>query len=295
MKKLFLGFIITTVLISQAFAQSSTGTEGGGGVYKTSTGQYVTLPEMGLLIGEKVERGTKTYSHYYTISPNTLSEINNIIETVNSVMGSNLLKYYVDEYLDRRENIIKIKDVKSEIYKKIKEEYQSVLQKYGYTLENEKFVLPAYTVPGHYVKKDEYSKEKIYIPGKTYILPDFELLTEKQQAKIIIHEVNMERPRIYTKSKEEKLEDVLAVDVQINQMLNDSSKVDWLTALTHFYKAELSRDVTEFVLLALQKSLAHPIYQDDIIMKGRYFSDNMYHDNMWRIIDSLILPNKTDS
>jgi hypothetical protein len=232
---------------------------GGGGVYKISEGEYKTLPEFGILIGDESNPVLgKRYYNYYKISEKTKEELSKIISKLQYVLPGNLLNMY--EVLGDRDTYIVRNNVDEAQYSKIKTEYRSTLNSYGYELDDDKFVLPAYSLG----TQKEWKKQT-----KTYILPDFDLLSEKQQALILIHEYNIRQGTKRFESREDALVKALSVDVQVNKIINEKDLLNYnpLVAIKRFKEAGLISDDggTKIMLLQLQRKLKRPILWTELI------------------------------
>lgn len=251
-------FITLQMSSFSTMARELGGLDGGGGVvYKIKEGEYKTLPEFGLLLGEEGKETTgKTYQRYYTISEETKEQVDFILRKIKEVIPEN--DFSRSNIIGEKGDFIELQNVDLSLYLDIKNEYKEVLKSYGYALDEEKYVLPAFSTEDKYEGK--------WVRGKTYILPDFNLLPPLQQAKILVHESNM-------RANKNGLGNVLAVDVQINNFLNNpnAKTMDFKNlnkSLLQFRNARLVANgySTKLSLIRLQRDLKRPFFTDDLFL-----------------------------
>lgn len=273
--------LLMSVTVSPLMAGTKQGSDsgGGGGVYKIAPGKYLTLPEAGILIADKKDAG-KRFEKYFTISEETKTELQSIIVKLRTVIPALDLRY---EYIVPSRDTFVVKDVDQAQYIKIKGEYNKVFNSYGYKLSDEKFVLPAYST----ITKNAEGETKF----KTYILPDFVLLSAQQQAKILIHEYNMRKELKVT--REEKLRQVLAVDVIINDMLNGKDVLvsNLKHSLKSFNKVGILEPsaVVSVVISRMEKQIKRSLTVDDLFLKDNFtFRRYNYGDIQNEIDPSLV-------
>lgn len=171
---------------------------GGGGAYRLENGTIVTLPEFGVLFEDKVPSPIgKTYEKYYRVS----TELNEAIGGIYKNLADKMFSFqFLKPVLNQDKTVlITKKNVDSDVYQKVKVQYREVLATFGHKLQDDKFILPAVTVN-----------------KKTYIFPDFELLTTQQKAKILVHEYLM---RTLDGDDISRLERILKVDAIIEKVL----------------------------------------------------------------------------
>lgn len=214
---------------------------GGGGVaYKLPDGTAMTLPEFGLLFKDDIAPVTtgKVYARpptYCEISKEVWEQYHLIEEKVHSVFPSFSIP---GTFNPSQKQLICKMDVNPEIYEQIKREYRLVLEAFGYELEADKMILPAYSEN-----------------GITYILPDYNLLNDSQKAKYLIHESNMR--------------DIFGSGTQLDrlQTLERALKIDTLIQHLAFPKPNESLDIMNVLQrMAKLKVINEPRIFDHIML-----------------------------
>lgn len=246
-----------TFSIQAASKAQGTNSGGGGGVYKIKEGKYLTLPEVGILIGNEKTAAGKKFEKLYTITEETKIELRVILAKINSVLpGQELTEELV---VGERGAFVVLENIESSKYQQIKTEYEKVMNSYGYALDDNKFVLPAYSTRG---QKD--------VKGKTYILPDFLLMNNYQQAMILIHEYNMRKENVNLNNRANALRIALSVDSQLYLLLNDSPGFNLMSALKKFISASLldQQNVLKIVLKKMQEEINLPLKTTDLFAEG---------------------------
>lgn len=206
-------FMILMLLTVQPVLAARNGGEsgGGGGAYKLDNGTVVTLPEFGVLLKDNGPSVTeKKFPKYFHASNQVKIELEKINAHFFKLMAFEGIK--ISEILPVTNGTIFVQsEIDAELYSKIKAEYKKITMAFGYKFEDEKFILPAVTSE-----------------GKTYILPDFDLLSPTRQAKILIHETSMRKKleEVSNKNKARliRLQKALTLDSAIEKMLTLDEK-----------------------------------------------------------------------
>lgn len=236
---------------------------GGGGGYKLANGKIVTLPEFGILIQDNVSPTTfsgKVYPRmpdYCDVSKEVSNKIDEIRMKIRKVVPS---FYFRSSVIPEKRKLICKFDVNPEDYARVKQEYRTLLEAFGYQLDESKFVLPA-----------------ISENGVTYLLPDYQSdgLDDTQRAKYMIHEAEMREPPLASlmglsllpsPTRMETLERALKIDTLIQQIAfpKEGETLQVFDVLKRLAKLNLinAEDIFHHIMLMLMSELRQelPLY-----------------------------------
>ncbi len=199
-------FKVKAILLGVLLAQSAmAGTDfgNGGGVYIREN-QVKTLAEAGTILDQSSHVVIGEYPRLYIIPAETRDTLRLMIRSlpIPEFMGDKLY----EKVMGRRDQFMKSTKIDEGEYARIVADYANVLKHANAPLDEGSFQLAA-------VSKG----------GKTYILPNFEKLSQRQKALILVHEYFM-REFESKVSHAKLLPMVLEMDSQLFQLLEDRNK-----------------------------------------------------------------------
>jgi hypothetical protein len=260
--------LLSVVMSATAFANSTGprknaegGVHGGGGGLLRQNGQLKTLAEAGIILERLDTVVPKEYPEYYEISEGTQKELREIcmklapyfVEKANlwpdKNSGADVL---FSSAMGGRDTFIRVKSADPKLLASIKADYVKVIKSAGIDLPIDNFELAAFT------------------RVKTYILPNFDELNDRQKALILIHELFM---RLADEDYGTYLAKVLVFDSAIykalTQVQTDESTLKFLKAGRDL--GIITKSPEMFQLQMVQNRLNRPLLLSELLLSPAFW------------------------
>lgn len=177
--------LLACLAVSPVFAGGESGGGGGGICY--NNGKCVTLAQAGLRIDE-------TQTSYFELEQAIVDDIKYIVNSIKVDFNKNAL---ISDAIGIKETFSVVSPRETKRFDKFKKDYLSILSQQ--TMDTSGFDLLAVSTTQSW-------------PAKTYLLPGYEKLDVRGKALLLIHEANIRRLRIGSKTSQKSLKDVLKFD-----------------------------------------------------------------------------------